>query len=166
MLSEPPADVLLIRDLGPLEVERAGTPVGLGGTRLAAALSLLLVNAGQHVGVDSLSDAMWGAQSPARSPSTLDSHVWRLRKALEPRRERGAPSAVLRHEHGGYRLVTDAVSIDSVRFTAAPDETRELLAAGRAADAGRCAAGRCACGGAGPTPGSPTNPGPWQRWPG
>ncbi|WP_181428615.1 AfsR/SARP family transcriptional regulator [Modestobacter versicolor] len=139
MLSEPPAGALRIRDLGPLEVERAGTPVGLGGTRLAAALSLLLVNAGQHVGVDSLSDAMWGAQSPARSPSTLDSHIWRLRKALEPQRERGRPSSVLRHDHGGYRLVPDTVSVDSARFTAAADETRELLATGRAADACRCA---------------------------
>ena len=139
MLPEPPAGSLRFCDLGPLEVECAGAPVGLGGTRLAAALALLLVNAGQHVGVDALSDAMWGAQSPARSPSTLDSHIWRLRKVLEPRRERGRPAEVLRHDHGGYRLVSDAASIDSARFTAAADQTRELLAAGRAADAGRCA---------------------------
>jgi DNA-binding SARP family transcriptional activator len=139
VLSEPPAGTLHIRDLGPLEVERAGTPVGLGGTRLAAALSLLLVNAGQHVGVDALSDAMWGAASPARSPSTLDSHIWRLRKALEPQRRRGCPSAVLRHDHGGYRLMTDAASIDSARLAASADETRRLLAAGRPADACRCA---------------------------
>ncbi|MGY1753460.1 AfsR/SARP family transcriptional regulator [Blastococcus sp. SYSU D01042] len=137
MLPEPDAGELLIRDLGPLEVERAGAPVGLGGTRLSAALSLLVVNAGQHVGVDALSDAMWGAESPARSPSTLDSHVWRLRKALEPRRERGSPSTVLRHEHGGYRLVVSPSAIDSTRFTAATDGTRALLASGRAPDAGR-----------------------------
>ena len=132
---DTPDDALRIRDLGPLEVERAGTPVGLGGTRLAAALSLLLVNAGQHVSVDALADAMWGAESPARSPSTLDSHIWRLRKALEPQRLRGSPSAVLRRDRGGYRLTADAVSIDSARFTALADSTRDLLAAGRAADA-------------------------------
>jgi predicted ATPase/DNA-binding SARP family transcriptional activator len=139
VLPEPPSGALRIRDLGPLEVERAGTPVGLGGTRLAAALSLLLVHAGHHVGVDALSDAMWGSQSPARSPSTLDSHIWRLRKALEPQRERGCPSAVLRRDHGGYRLMADALSIDSARFSSAADEVRDLLAGGRAADACRCA---------------------------
>ncbi|SDF40080.1 Predicted ATPase [Blastococcus fimeti] len=137
MLPELPAGALRIRDLGPLEVERAGVPVGLGGARLAAALSLLVVNAGQHVGVDALSEAMWGAQSPARSPSTLDSHVWRLRKALEPQRERGSPSAVLRHEQGGYRLVVDAVEIDSARFLAEAEAARDLLSTGRAADARR-----------------------------
>ncbi|MGY1746843.1 AfsR/SARP family transcriptional regulator [Blastococcus sp. SYSU D00695] len=139
MLSDPPDGGLRIRDLGPLEVERAGVPVALGGTRLAAALALLVVNAGRHVGVDALADAMWGAQSPARSPSTLDSHVFRLRKALEPQRERGAPSAVLRHDRGGYRLVAGAAAIDSVRFTALADEARDLLAGGRPAEACRCA---------------------------
>jgi DNA-binding SARP family transcriptional activator len=136
---ETSAGGLRIRDLGPLEVERAGVPVGLGGTRLAAALSLLVVNAGQHVGVDALSDAMWGPESPSRSPSTLDSHIWRLRKALEPERERGFPSAVLRRDLGGYRLVAGSATIDSVRFSALADEARDLLAAGRAAEARRAA---------------------------
>jgi predicted ATPase/DNA-binding SARP family transcriptional activator len=133
------AGALHVRDLGPLEVERAGARLGLGSTRLAAALSLLLVNAGQHVGVDSLSDALWGAESPARSPSTLDSHIWRLRKALEPQRERGSASAVLRRDLGGYRLVADSATIDSVRFTALAEESRDALAAGRPADACRLA---------------------------
>ncbi|MGY1709820.1 BTAD domain-containing putative transcriptional regulator [Geodermatophilus sp. SYSU D00758] len=137
MLPDIPADALHFRDLGPLEVERAGTPVGLGGTRLAAALSLLLVNAGRHVGVDSLSDAMWGAESAARSPSTLDSHVWRLRRALEPGRPRGSPSTVLRHDPGGYRLVTGTAAVDSARFGALAEEARGLLSAGRAAEACR-----------------------------
>nr|WP_279591139.1 BTAD domain-containing putative transcriptional regulator [Modestobacter marinus] len=100
---------------------------------------MLLVHAGQHVGVGALSEAMWGAESPSRSPSTLDSHVWRLRKALEPQRERGRPSATLRRDLGGYRLVTDAATIDSVRFAALADEARELLAAGRPEDARRTA---------------------------
>ncbi len=135
MLPDPPVPALRVHDLGPLEVDRAGVPVGLSGARLTAALSLLVVNAGRHVGVDALSDAMWGERSPARSPSTLDSHIWRLRKALEPQRERGSPSKVLRHDLGGYRLVPDAVDIDSVRFTALADRARDLLAAGRAAEA-------------------------------
>jgi DNA-binding SARP family transcriptional activator len=132
-----PRGLLRIRDLGPLAVERGGVPVGLGGARLTAALSVLVAHAGQHVGVDALAEAMWGSQSPARSHSTLDSHVWRLRKALEPERRRGAPSRVLHHEQGGYRLVVDAAAIDSARFTASADEVRDLLDSGRAGDARR-----------------------------
>ncbi len=133
------ADVLSFRDLGPIEVRRAGTPVALGGARLAAALSLLLVNAGRQVSVDALTEAMWGERSPARSPSTLDSHVWRLRKALEPARRPGVPSAVLVREPGGYRLVADPATIDSRRFAALAGEARALLAAGRPHEAGQAA---------------------------
>jgi len=133
------ADVLSFRDLGPLEVQRGGVPVALGGARLSAALSLLLVNAGRPVSVDSLTEAMWGENSPARSSSTLDSHVWRLRKALEPDRSRGAPSAVLVREPGGYRLVADLVTIDSRSFALLTGDTRALLAAGRPVEAHRAA---------------------------
>ncbi|PRY36075.1 putative ATPase [Geodermatophilus tzadiensis] len=136
---DAPADVLSFRDLGPLEVVRGGEPVALGGTRLASALSLLLVDAGRPVSVDALTEAVWGADSPARSPSTLDSHVWRLRKALEPDRPPGAPSAVLLREPGGYRLVADPTTIDSRRFSGLVGEARALLAAGRPQEAGRVA---------------------------
>ena len=124
---------LRFRDLGTLEVARAGEPVALGGGRLMAALSLLLIGTGRHVGSAALMAAMWG--DVPRSPSTLDSHVWRLRKALEPDRGRGAPSGVLLHEAGGYRLVVDPAAVDSLRFSRLADEARALLADGRPADA-------------------------------
>ncbi|GAY12767.1 BTAD domain-containing putative transcriptional regulator [Pseudonocardia sp. N23] len=124
---------LRFRDLGTLEVEHAGVPVPLGGGRLMAALSLLLIDAGRHVGSPALMAAMWG--DVPRSPSTLDSHVWRLRKALEPGRSRGAPSEVLLHETGGYRLVVNPGSVDSLRFARLADDARALLADGRAAQA-------------------------------
>ncbi|SNS25775.1 DNA-binding transcriptional activator of the SARP family [Geodermatophilus saharensis] len=131
--------LLGFRDLGPLEVRRAGEPVPLGGARLTAALSLLLVHAGGHVSVDALTEAMWGAQSPARSSSTLDSHVWRLRKVLEPDRAPGVPSEVLVREPGGYRLVVDPGTVDSRRFARLADEARALLSCGRAEEARRAA---------------------------
>ncbi len=139
MQGDAAADVLSFHDLGPLQVRRAGVPVALGGARLAAALSLLVVEAGRQVSVDALTEAMWGEDSPARSSSTLDSHVWRLRKALEPDRERGAPSAVLVREPGGYRLVVDPATIDSRRFALLAGEARALLTGGRPQEAGRAA---------------------------
>ncbi|MFC5948064.1 BTAD domain-containing putative transcriptional regulator [Pseudonocardia lutea] len=126
---------LRFRNLGPLEVDRGGEPVALGGARLTAALSLLLVHAGRHVSADALTEAMWGTETRPRSPSTLDSHVWRLRKALEPQRDRGAPSQVLRHEAGGYRLLADPASVDSLRFEQLAAEAADLLAGGRPEEA-------------------------------
>ena len=70
-----------IRDLGPLEVERAGAAQAVGGARIEAALALLLIHAGQAVSTDALAEAMWGDQDRARSATTLDSHVWRPAQA-------------------------------------------------------------------------------------
>jgi DNA-binding SARP family transcriptional activator len=127
-------DGLLFHDLGPLEVERDGVAVPVGGPRLAAALSLLLIDAGRSVGVDALTDAMWGGDV-RRSPSTLDSHIWRLRKALDPGRARGAPSAVLTHDAAGYRLITAPDAVDSVRFARLAAQAHDLLADGSAEQA-------------------------------
>ncbi len=138
-MQDAPPSRLTFHDLGPLEVLHGGVPVGLGGARLTAALSLLLLHAGRHVGVDALTEAMWGAASPARSSSTLDSHVWRLRKALEPDRSPGAPPAVLAREPSGYRLVVDPETVDSRRFSRLAGQAGALLSSGRPDEARRAA---------------------------
>jgi DNA-binding SARP family transcriptional activator len=127
------------RDLGPLQVERAGTAQAVGGARLEAALALLLIHAGQAVSADALAEAMWGGQGGTRSATTLDSHIWRLRKVLEPERAPGSPPTVLLREPGGYRLVVAADRIDSARYAALAAEAGELLADEAAARALRCA---------------------------
>ena len=93
------------RDLGTLLLERDGAPVPVGGARLVAALTLLLVHAGRQVSPDALAEAMWGDQTTPRSASTLDSHIWRLRRLLEPDRGRGAPAELLLRDGAGYRLL-------------------------------------------------------------
>ncbi|MBV9922550.1 MAG: winged helix-turn-helix domain-containing protein, partial [Pseudonocardia sp.] len=116
----------------PLSVDRDGEAVALGGARLVAALSLLLVNAGRVVSPDALGEAMWDAGTGPRSSSTLDSHVWRLRNVLEPGRARGEPATVLLREAGGYRLVAAPERVDSMRFAVLADETLGLLTGGQA----------------------------------
>jgi DNA-binding SARP family transcriptional activator len=71
---------------------------------------------------------MWGAQGVSRSAGTLDSHVWRLRRLLEPGRARGAAPTVLVREPGGYRLVVGADAVDSARFAVLAAEAGDLLA--------------------------------------
>jgi DNA-binding SARP family transcriptional activator len=123
---------LRFRDLGPVEVEHAGVVRPVGGSRLEAALALLLIHADHPVGPDALGEAMWGEQGVSRSSGTLDSHVWRLRRLLEPDRARGAAPTVLVREPGGYRLVVGAGAVDSARFAVLAAEAGDLLAAGEA----------------------------------
>ena len=122
---------LHFRDIGPLVVDRDGAPLVLGGRRLVSALTLLLVHADRVVSVDALAEAIWGAHADARSASTLDSHVWRLRNLLEPGRRRGEPAAVLLRETTGYRLVAPTEQIDSRWFAVLADETLDLLTDGQ-----------------------------------
>src|SRR3954465_9812300 len=123
---------LRFRDLGPVQVEHAGVVRPVGGSRLEAALALLLIPAGHPVGPDALGEAMWSEQGVSRSAGTLDSHVWRLRKLLEPDRAPGAPPEVLVREPGGYRLVVGGGAGDSARFAALAAGGGDLLAAGEA----------------------------------
>ena len=135
---------LRFRDLGPMQVERGGARRPVGGARLEAALALLLIHAGHVVTPDALVEAMWGDQGVERSAGTLDSHVWRLRRLLEPDRAPGAPPTVLLREPVGYRLVAGADRIDSAVFAAEAAEAAELLATGRPDRALRCAEGAAA----------------------
>ncbi|NMO88218.1 BTAD domain-containing putative transcriptional regulator [Actinomycetospora sp. TBRC 11914] len=140
--AEPP---VRFRDLGRLEVERGGEVSAVGGARLESALALLLIHGGHTVGVDALCEAMWGERGVDRSVSTLDSHVWRLRRVLEPGRARGEPSRVLVRDPGGYRLVlTGDDPTDSARLvrlaTAAADRLASGDATGALAQATRAAA--------------------------
>lgn len=135
MSAEPSDPSLRFRDLGPLAVERRGSVLPVGGARLETALGLLLVHAGRPVGVDALRDAMWGDRGAARSVATIDSHVFRLRRLLEPDRAAGAPPQVLVREAAGYRLVVDPGQLDSGRFTVLTASAADLLAAGDATSA-------------------------------
>lgn len=119
-------------DLGSLLVGHDGRTRPVGGGRLEAALALLLVHAGRRVSPAALCEAMWGAGGVHRSASTLDSHVHRLRKVLEPARRPGQPSAALRRDAGGYRLVASIDQVDSLRFERLVADATGLLAAGAA----------------------------------
>ncbi|WP_296150948.1 winged helix-turn-helix domain-containing protein, partial [Pseudonocardia sp. SCN 73-27] len=110
-------------------MELDGEPRRVPAGRLSGALSVLLVHAGKPVGDDALAEAMWGNGSP-RTTSTLDSHVFRLRRVLEPGRSSGDPSSTLVREAGGYRLVVATDQVDSLRFARLAVDAADLLAQG------------------------------------
>ena len=116
------------RILGPLEVESGGRTVELGGTRQRALLAILLLHRGSVVSADRLIDDLYGAQPPATAAKSLQAHVSRLRKALEPDRP-------LRTRAGGYVLDLADAEVDAERFALLVADGGEALAANDAAGA-------------------------------
>ncbi|WP_067826396.1 AfsR/SARP family transcriptional regulator [Actinomadura kijaniata] len=109
---------LAVSLLGPLEVRRGRTPVGLTAGRLRTLLAALALSAGDTVSVKRLALALWGEDFPANARRGVHTYVARLRRVLGPDAVRTMPD--------GYRLDADPDRIDVLRF-------RRLLAeAGRA----------------------------------
>jgi DNA-binding SARP family transcriptional activator len=117
---------VLLRVLGPLEVDGPDGPVSVGGPVPRRILCALLIRPGAVVPVDTLVDAAWGDEPPARAERTLISHITRLREALA-RADASTPAGVERRADG-YRLVVDADAVDAVRLERIVHQAREVPA--------------------------------------
>src|SRR4029453_14501797 len=92
------------RLLGPLEVERDGRVLPVGGRRQRALLTFLLLHANTVVARDRLIDALWGEDPPETAANALQVAVHTLRKLL------GADRIVTRGP--GYLLRVEAGELD------------------------------------------------------
>ncbi|MBB2942642.1 putative ATPase/DNA-binding SARP family transcriptional activator [Actinoplanes lutulentus] len=111
---------MLVRMLGPFEVEGENGPVVVAGASQRAVLALLALRAGRPVPVAELVDALWPDDPPVSARNTLQSHVARLRSRL------GAPG-LINHGPAGYCLDLPRDAVDVLRF--------EFLVRGRREDA-------------------------------
>jgi DNA-binding SARP family transcriptional activator/energy-coupling factor transporter ATP-binding protein EcfA2 len=122
--------------LGPLEVDADGGPVVLGGPKERLLLALLLTRPNQVVSVEALLRGLWGEQPPPTAAKTLQSHVKRLRRALEPDRARGAAGQVLVTRQPGYLLRVAPGALDVARFEELTATARGMLSQGQPDAAG------------------------------
>ncbi len=118
-----------VRDLGLLSVEVNGVEQPLRGRRPQVILARLLLAVNRRVSAAEIIDAVWGEDTTDRT-STLESHIWRLRKVLEPDRTAHQPPSVLVTDSEGYRLLASTAQVDSLLFERHAGEIRELVAAG------------------------------------
>jgi DNA-binding SARP family transcriptional activator/type II secretory pathway predicted ATPase ExeA len=118
--------------LGPLEVEADDGPVVLGGPKERLLLALLLTRPNQVVSLEALIRGLWGEQPPPTAAKTLQSHVKRLRRALEPGRVRGAAGEVLVTRPPGYLLRVAPGTLDAARFEELTAKAGRALADGAA----------------------------------
>jgi predicted ATPase/DNA-binding SARP family transcriptional activator/Tfp pilus assembly protein PilF len=126
------------RILGPVEVlDAQGRRLALGGPKQRALLAVLLLHAGEVVGVERLVDELWGEDPPDAAAHILQVYVANLRKVLEPGRARRAPGTVLQTQPPGYRIDPGPEDLDLARFERLTAEGQAALAAGDPAEAAR-----------------------------
>ncbi|EMD29198.1 hypothetical protein C791_4938 [Amycolatopsis azurea DSM 43854] len=93
--------------LGAVEVVVGGVRVDVGHARQRDVLAVLLIEAGRVVPVGTLVDRVWGERPPRRPKTALYSYVSRLRGSLAK-----LDGVSLEHDHGGYVLVADPLTVD------------------------------------------------------
>ena len=101
---------LVVGLFGPTSAAVGGRPVELGPRKQRAVLAVLALSAGRPVGIDHLTDAIWGDEPPDASRNALQVYVAGLRRAIPdgPRR--------LRTVDPGYLLDLDPEAVDVLRF--------------------------------------------------
>lgn len=105
--------------LGPIEAQRDGSPVHIGGPHLRALLAALVLSANHAVPVDQLAWAVWGEQVPAGYAKTIQSYVSRLRSLL-------GRDVIVNDDHS-YILVVQCDQLDSCRFERLVHAARDLI---------------------------------------
>jgi DNA-binding SARP family transcriptional activator len=118
--------------LGPLEVRRDGSELGLGGRNQRAVLALLLLHANQVVSIERLAEDLYGGATPVTAVTQVHRQVSELRRAIDPARADDA--SVIETRPPGYLIRVAPGALDLHRF--------ELLTgqAARAMDTGDPAA--------------------------
>ena len=115
-----------VRLLGPLEVERDGEVLNLGGRRQRAVLALLVMHVGEVLSTDRIVEEIWADDPPPSATRTVHSYVSRLRGIL---RDLAGDDVLIRREPG-YILRLDPMAVDTVRFERLVDSAVEILNAG------------------------------------
>lgn len=118
--------MLLLRVLGPIEVEVDGRPVDLGGSRPRAVLAMLLAARGSVVPVDRMIDDLWRGEPPPSATGSLQAYVSNLRRLLEPGRSPRTPARLLVSAPPGYAVRVADEAVDAWRFERLVRRAREL----------------------------------------
>jgi DNA-binding SARP family transcriptional activator len=125
---------LQVRVLGPFDVVVGDEVVPIGGGRQRILLAILALHANEVVPAGRLIDELWPEEPPESALNTLQGHVSRLRKALDPN---GANGHAIAYRHGGYVLDLRPEQIDAHRFAQLVGEAEARTDAGDPGEAGR-----------------------------
>lgn len=119
--------------LGPLAVRSGGVDCAPRGPKIRKVLALLTVRAGEGVSLRSLAEELWDDRPPRTAVTTIRTHVYHLRRALEPVASTMAEALVT--EPTGYRFAVGRGQLDAEVFGRSVERGRVLLARGAAEEA-------------------------------
>jgi DNA-binding SARP family transcriptional activator/tetratricopeptide (TPR) repeat protein len=119
-----------VRILGALEAHEQGEAVDLGVRRTRLCFALLALSPRAPVSTGRLADVLWPEGPPARWPNALQSHISRLRKALDPGGSPRSRSARIETIGDSYVLHVDDGELDARRFELAATAGRTALSSG------------------------------------
>jgi DNA-binding SARP family transcriptional activator/tetratricopeptide (TPR) repeat protein len=120
---------MLVRLLGPFQLEDGGRQITVSGARQRAVLADLVLNANEVVPSEQLLLDLWGDDSPPSAANALQAAISRLRRVLPPGR--------LITAGPGYELRIFAAELDVKQFEHLIYEGREALMARASAEAAR-----------------------------
>ena len=109
--------------LGPLRVTIAGRLVALPAKQRTL-LAILAFQPNRTVSTDRLIVALWGEDASPTAIKTLQSHMFQLRRLLEPDTTAGEHGPTIVTDGRGYRLGVDPMAIDARNFEGLLDRGR------------------------------------------
>ena len=118
--------------LGAVRVWRGGAELDIGPPQQRAVLALLLARGGRPVSLAELVDLLWTVDPPASAVNIVHRYIGTLRRVLEPDLPPRATGRWLVRQGGGYRVATDAESLDLLQFREFARQAREAAASGQA----------------------------------
>jgi DNA-binding SARP family transcriptional activator len=119
-----------VRILGTLEAREGGSTIDLGLRQARVVFAVLALHAGSPVRSARVAELLWPEGPPRSWEGTVQSHVSRLRKALEPNRRPREPSARLVTHGDAYVLQLEDDELDARRFESLASAGRSSMASG------------------------------------
>ncbi|MBR7828173.1 winged helix-turn-helix domain-containing protein [Actinospica sp. MGRD01-02] len=105
---------MIFRLLGPVDVWAHGRSHPVGHAKAQTILSILLLEAGRVVPVQTLAERLWGDEMPGQARETMQVYISRLRRSLRAAGDSGG--VIVSAPGGGYRLDVEHDEIDAHRF--------------------------------------------------
>jgi DNA-binding SARP family transcriptional activator len=126
-------ELLRIRTLGGLRIERAGEALGGRWVEQRAGLLLkyLICHRRGPAASEQIAEALWPDATPREALASLRHYVHVLRERLEPGRPRRSRSPFVETRRGGYMLSPDDVWLDADELERGAQEGLRLFAAGQ-----------------------------------
>jgi DNA-binding SARP family transcriptional activator/WD40 repeat protein len=122
--------------LGPLEVlTEELAPVPVPGAKERLLLAALAAGAPGVVSADRLAETLWDGEPPPTARKSLQAHLVRLRRSLEPDRPKGSTGRYVVRRGTGYALALPHGDIDALSLGNLAARGRAELSSGHAAEA-------------------------------